>query len=73
MKSILFIFAVILIHYYYCSVLSSSQQLLLPSLLLLGMTYYRDINDVTEDQRNRVHASLFPPTADEVQWMHLGA
>ena len=37
----------------------------------MGMEYYPTFEDVDPTDRNRLRASIFPPTAEEKGWMHL--
>jgi hypothetical protein len=40
--------------------------------LELGMVKYDSYADVPEKYHKRIRASVFPPTAEEISWMHLG-
>ena len=37
----------------------------------MGMAYYSSHAEVPEHQRSKIRKSMFPPTAEEAQWMHL--
>jgi hypothetical protein len=43
----------------------------LQKCLDMGMVQYATADDVPEHLRRKVRASVFPPTAEEVEWMHL--
>jgi hypothetical protein len=40
--------------------------------LEMGMHHFPDFASVPEQQRTKLRRSLFPPTEEEIQWMHLG-
>lgn len=46
--------------------------LALQHCLDMGMIYYRNISAVPTHLEKRVRRSMFPPTEEEKQWMHLG-
>ncbi len=37
----------------------------------MGMKYYNDAESVPENMRSKIRSSLFPPTQEEIAWMHL--
>lgn len=45
---------------------------LLQACIDMGMAHYPSFASVPEHLQRKVRRSLFPPTAEEAQWMHLG-
>ncbi len=40
--------------------------------LRLGMKYFPSYSSVPDNLNKKVRLSMFPPTAEEIEWMHLG-